>query len=131
MKLRLALALILLLTAGVAFAAGPAANVPKYDRATEATFSGTVDQVKDRECPMSGGMGSHVMLKLTDGSTIEVHLGPTKFVKTYDLVFKAGDQLRVIGSKVTFEGVPTIFAREVHRGEDMFVFRDQAGNPVW
>ncbi|MBV8049930.1 MAG: hypothetical protein JOZ80_02000 [Acidobacteriaceae bacterium] len=108
---------------------GPA--VPKYDRATEAVFKGTVQEVRDRQCPVSGGMGSHVVLKLEDGTTIEVHLATTKFVKEYELVFNIGDQLEVTGSKVTFEGVDTVFAREVKRGNDVYVFRDKDGKPVW
>jgi len=106
-------------------------SVPKYDPATESVFKGTVEEVRDRVCPVSGGMGSHVILKLADGSTIEVHLAATKFVKTYDLVFNKGDQIEVTGSKVKFEGVDTIFAREVKRGNDVFVFRDKDGKPVW
>ena len=105
--------------------------VPKYDPKAEATFKGTVVEVRDRECPVSGGMGSHVILKLSDGNTIEVHLATTKFVKTYELVFEKGDQLEVIGTKVKFEGVDTIFAREVHRGQDTFLFRDKDGKPIW
>ncbi len=109
----------------------PGAGVPKYDPATESVFKGTVQEVRDRECPVSGGMGSHVILKLDDGTTIEVHLASTKFVKTYELVFNVGDKLEVTGSKVKFEGVDTIFAREVKRDNDVFVFRDKDGKPVW
>jgi hypothetical protein len=105
--------------------------VPKYDPAAEKVFKGAVDEVRDRECPMSRGLGSHVMLKLADGNLIEVHLAPSKFVKIYDLTFNKGDQLEVTGTKVTFEGVDTIFAREVKRGSDTFVFRDKEGKPVW
>ena len=35
----------------------PGVAVPKYDRAAEATFQGTVEEVKDRQCPVSGGIG--------------------------------------------------------------------------
>ena len=107
------------------------AAVPKYDPATEAVFKGTVQEVRDRQCPVSGGLGSHVILKLENGSTIEVHLASKKFVDEYELVFNVGDQLEVTGSKVTFEGVETIFAREVKRGNDVYVFRDKNGKPVW
>jgi len=106
-------------------------SVPKYDPATEAVFKGTVQDVVDRQCPVSGGLGSHILLKLADGSTIEVHLATTKFVKTYELIFNKGDEIEVTGSKVKFEGADTIFAREVKRGNDTFVFRDKEGNPVW
>ena len=114
-----------------AFAAQSGGAVPKYNPATEGVFKGTVVEVRDRECPVSGGLGSHVVLKLDDGSSIEVHLASTKFVKSYDLVFAKGDVLEVTGSKVKFEGVDTIFAREVKRGNDTFVFRDKDGKPVW
>lgn len=109
----------------------PGVAVPKYDPAAEATFKGTVEEVKDRQCPMSGGMGSHLILRLASGKTIEVHLATTKFVKTYELVFNKGDAVTVVGTKVQFEGVETIFAREVTRGESTFVFRDKNGTPVW
>jgi len=109
----------------------PSAAVPKYDRAVETTFKGTVEEVRNRQCPVSGGMGSHLILKLAGNKTIEVHLATTKFVKTYDLVFNKGDEVTVVGTKVQFEGVETIFAREVTRGSETFVFRDKDGTPIW
>jgi len=110
---------------------GPGVAVPKYDPAAEATFKGTVEEVRDRQCPVSGGMGSHLILRLSESQTIEVHLATTKFVKAYDLVFSKGDVVTVVGTKVQFEGVETIFAREVTRGSETFVFRDKDGKPVW
>ena len=104
--------------------------VPKYDKSTEAVFKGIVEEVKDRECPVTGGMGSHLMLKL-DGATLEVHLALTKFVTQYELVFHKGDVLEVTGVKVKFQGVDTIFARKIKRGEDEFLFRDNDGKPLW
>jgi DNA/RNA endonuclease YhcR with UshA esterase domain len=134
MKIWLAVVLTLALTAIVtpAFAAGKSAQagVPKYNPATEVTVKGTVDEVRDRQCPVSGGMGAHIILKTGD-KTIEVHLATTKFMKNYELVFNKGDEVEVKGSKVVFEGVETIFAREIKRGNDTFVFRDKDGNPVW
>jgi len=130
------LVLILALTATTAPAlagqtASPRAVVPKYNPATEAVFKGSVEEVRNHQCPVSGGMGAHVLLKLEDGTTIEVHLATTRFVNEYELVFNKGDVLEVTGSKVQFEGVDTIFAREVKRGNDVYVFRDKGGKPVW
>jgi DNA/RNA endonuclease YhcR with UshA esterase domain len=106
-------------------------SVPKYDKSTEAVFKGTVEEVKDRNCPVTGGMGSHLMLKLADNNTLEVHLALTKFVNQYELVFHKGDVLEVTGVKVKFEGVDTIFARKIKRGQDEFLFRDGDGKPLW
>ena len=126
------LVVALIAAAVPAFAADkPKSDVPKYDPASEAKFKGVVDQVTDRQCPVSGGMGSHVTIKLGDGKTIEVHIAATKFVKSYDVVFNKGDELEVTGVKVNFEGVETVFAREIKRGQDTFVFRDKDGKPVW
>src|SRR5262245_19161987 len=105
--------------------------VPKYDPSAEAVFKGTVEEVRDRACPVSGSMGSHIVMKLADGKTIEVHLATTKFVKSYELGFKKGDQVEVTAVKVKLEGVETLFAREIRRGTDTFVFRDQHGKPIW
>jgi DNA/RNA endonuclease YhcR with UshA esterase domain len=129
MKARLALVYIVLLALS-SFAA-ETRNAPRYDVTREVTVKGAVTEVTDRTCPVSGGMGAHLMLKVADGSSIEVHLAPTKFVKNYELVFSKGDQVEVIGSKVNFEGKETIFARQVTRGNDSFVFRDDKGKPVW
>jgi hypothetical protein len=48
-------------TAAAAQKSQPGVSVPKYDRAAEATFKGTVEEVRDRQCPVSGGMGSHLI----------------------------------------------------------------------
>ncbi len=129
------LTVVVLVLAITPIAAGqksePGVTVPKYDPKVETTFKGTVEEVRDRQCPMSGGMGSHLILRLSPSSTIEVHLASTKFVKTYDLVFNKGDMVTVVGTKVEFEGVETIFAREVTRGTETFVFRDKDGKPIW
>jgi hypothetical protein len=110
---------------------GAGVAVPKYDPAVEATFKGAVEEVRDRQCPVSGGMGSHLILRLSPSQTIEVHLASSKFVRTYDLVFSKGDAVTVVGTKVQFEGVETIFAREITRGSETFVFRDKDGKPIW
>lgn len=106
-------------------------DAPKYDVTKEVTVKGAVEEVVDHNCPVSGGMGAHFMLKMADGSIIEVHLAPTKFVKSYELVFAKGDQVEVVGSKVNFEGKDTILAKQITRGQDSFVFRDDKGKPVW
>lgn len=131
---RVILLILAVLLATVPTAAGQTTakeTVPKYDKSTEAVFKGIVEEIKDRHCPVGGGMGSHLILKLTDGSTIEVHLALTKFVNQYDLVFHKGDVLEVTGVKVKFEGVDTIFARKIKRGQDEFLFRDNDGKPLW
>lgn len=128
-----AAAVLVLTNASTALAQKPEAGVqvPKYDLAAEATYKGTVQEVRNRQCPVSGGMGSHLILKLSAGNTIEVHLASTKFAEKYDLIFNKGDAVTVVGTKVQFEGVETIFARTVVRGSETYLLRDKSGMPVW
>jgi hypothetical protein len=104
--------------------------VPKYNRAAEAVYQGTVIEVRDRQCPVSGGMGSHIIMKL-DGNPIEVHLATTAFTKMMEMNLQTGDSIQVTGWKTEFEGVQTIFAREVKYGNDTYVFRTKDGAPAW
>jgi DNA/RNA endonuclease YhcR with UshA esterase domain len=132
MKTRSMVILVTLVAvAAMAFAQKPSSSAPKYDPTTEVTLKGTVQDFNDHECPVSGGMGSHVILKIGDDKTIEVHLATTKFVKSYELVFNKGDAIEVTGSKVKLNGVDAIFAREIKDGNDTYVFRDKDGTPVW
>ncbi len=124
--------LVGILTCGALAGQAPAnGSVPKYDKATEVKLKGTVADVRDYNCPISGTMGSHLTLKLQDGSTIELHLAATKSVKSNEMVSSKGDEIEVVGAKVKFNGNETILAREITRGQDSFVFRDEKGKPVW
>ena len=104
--------------------------VPKYDVSKEAKFKGVVDEVKDRTCPISGGMGSHLMVKI-DNQIYEVHIASTKFVKSYEVVFQKGDEVEITGMKTRFQDTDAILAREIKRGNDDFLFRDEKGKPIW
>jgi hypothetical protein len=106
-------------------------GVPKYNPSAEAVFKGTVEDMVDRRCPVSGGMGSHILLRMEDDTQIEVHLATTEFTKLIEMNLHKGDRVKVTGFKTEFEGVPTIFARAVKRGIDEYVFRFQDGKPVW
>ncbi|HEU5337186.1 MAG TPA: hypothetical protein VFU27_14540 [Terriglobales bacterium] len=124
--------LVGVLTCGAVAAQAPAnGSAPKYDKATEVKLKGSVVEVRDYDCPISGTMGSHLTLKVQDGSTIELHLAATKYMKSYEMVFSKGDEIEVLGSKVKFNGGDTVLAREITRGQDSFVFRDEKGKPVW
>ena len=81
--------------------------------------------------PVSGGMGSHIILKLADGSTIEVHLATTEFTKLVGMKLNQGDSIEVTGWKTELEGVQTIFAREVKYGNETYIFRAKDGTPAW
>jgi len=109
----------------------PKPTVPKYNPAAEAVYKGTVSDVRDRQCPVSGGVGTHIIMKLESGNLIEVHLATTEFTKMAEMNLRQGDLIEVTGWKTEFEGVQTIFAREVKTGNDTYVFRAKDGLPAW
>jgi TusA-related sulfurtransferase len=130
--MKLLIGILLLGLALPAFAVNaPKKNVPKYNAAAEAVYKGTVEDLRDRQCPVSGGVGSHIIMKLEDGSTIEVHLATTEFTRMVEVNLHKGDAIEVTGWKTEFEGVQTIFAREVKHGNETYVFRAKDGTPAW
>jgi len=106
-------------------------TVPKYNSAAESAYKGTVEDVRDRECPISGGVGTHILMQLENGNTIEVHLATTEFTKMLEMNLRKGDPIGVTGWKTEFGGVQTIFAREVRYGNDTYIFRAKDGTPAW
>ena len=126
--------LIAILMLGLALAAiGQNDSKPKppaYNPAAEAVYKGTIIDLRDRECPVSGGMGSHIILGL-DGKQMEVHLGTVSFTKLLEMNLKKGDAIEVTGWKTELEGAQTIFAREVRDGKEVYVFRPKDGTPAW
>ena len=103
----------------------------KYDRTTEVKIHGAIDEVQDFDCPISGSMGSHAILKTSDGPIV-VHIAPVKFMKEYGLEINKGDNVEITGSKLKDStGHDTILARELVKDNVTLRFRDNNGKPIW
>lgn len=121
---------ILLFVTMAAWAQAPA-TAPKYDPAAEVSIKGVVQEVKDFQCPVSGGMGAHLVVK-TDKGPVTVHLALSKFLSEYGFGFAKGDEVQIIGAKAKVGGdEDAILARQVERGNQTFTFRDKKGKPLW
>ena len=130
MKPRFFLAVGILLAMSVAWAQAPA-NAPKCDVANEVTIKGVIDEVKDFQCPVSGGMGAHLVVK-TDKGLVTVHLALSKFMSEYGLSFAKGDEVVITGVRAKVgDDDNAILARKIERGNQTFVFRDKEGKPLW
>jgi len=105
------------------------ASLPKYDLATEAKMKGTVQELK---LPDKGSEkeGARLTLKTTD-ATINVYLCPKSFLDDMGSTLAKGDEVNLTGSKVKQDGTDLILAREVVKGTDTLVLRDDKGKPVW
>ena len=108
---------------------------PRYDLATEATVTGTVESIEQITGPAGGrgrrGLGgTHITLK-TSGETLEVHLGPTAFLNDKKVAIAKGDTLVIVGSRVTVDDERVFIAKEVKKGDSVWTLRDAAGLPLW
>jgi len=122
-KLVSVVALIVLLT----FVVMNAENTPaiKYDKSAEVKVKGTIDDVIT--APDST---VHITLKSDKGS-LDVVIGPEKFLKAMEVSYSKGDAVEILGSKVVVDGNAIMVAREVTRNGEVLCARDPRGEPVW
>lgn len=116
---------------------------PAYDTTSEATFKGTVKDVKTGR---SGwywlsrvhtlGLG-HTSPKakelrlMTDTGMVEIHLGPTAFLTEKKVEIRKGDTLEVSGSRIMIGEAHVVLAREIRKGDKAWTLRDSTGQPLW
>lgn len=124
--------LLSLLVLPLAFAQrgpGPGQWARMYNPANETTVKGTVEEVKN-VAGRRGWNGTHLTLKTGD-KAVDVHLGPSAYLKEKGFNLAKGDQIEVIGAKTDFQGSEAIIAREVKKGTETLVLRDTRGIPKW
>ncbi|MGA9963642.1 MAG: hypothetical protein WBQ10_00420 [Terriglobales bacterium] len=89
----------------------------------------TVDEVK---LPPKGSEKEVAHLLVKSGTdSVDVYLCPKSFFDDMGMSFSKGDEVTLTGSKVKHGEADLILAREVVKGNDTFVLRDEKGNPVW
>lgn len=105
------------------------ANPPKYDVRTETKLKGTVEEVR---LPPKGSEkeAAHLLVK-TGADTADVYLCPASFLDDMGVSFSKGEEIALTGSKVKQGETDLILAREVVKGTDTLVLRDEKGKPVW
>jgi hypothetical protein len=129
-----------------------------YDTKSEVVLKGTVDEVKAVSGMMMGGermrgggpeqagpqgrgmpgrgmqgmgmQGTHLVLK-TSEETIEVHLGPSVFLKEQGIEIAKDDVVEIVGSRVKIGESAAVLAREIRKGEASWRLRDAEGRPLW
>lgn len=105
------------------------AGSPKYDVNTETKMKGSVEELK---LPPKGSEKEVAHLLVKNGTdTVDVYLCPQSFLRDMGASLNKGDEITLTGSKVTRGGSELILARELVKGADTLVLRDDKGNPVW
>ena len=105
------------------------AGAPKYDLTAEAKFKVTVQDLK---LPAKGNEkdAAHLLVKSGD-DTIDIYLCPKAFLDDMGATFAKGDEVTVTGSKIKQDGSDLVLARQVVKGPDTLLLRDDKGKPVW
>ena len=119
-------------TIGVGYAqrrGGDGMGMPRYDKSTEVTISGTVEKVESHIGKM-GWNGTHLVVRF-EAETLTVHVGPTAYLAKKGFAFAEGDKIEVTGSKVPFEGHDVLLAREIRKGDKLLTLRNRQGIPMW
>jgi len=103
--------------------------VPKYNSSTESKFKGVVEELKlsPKGSPKEV---AHLMIKNGD-VVLDIYLCPKSFIDDMGVSFAKGDEIAFTGSKIKDGEADLILAREVVKGSDTLILRDDKGNPVW
>ncbi len=101
-----------------------------YDPKTVETISGEVERV-DMITPMKGMSGGVHLTVKTEKGPMSVHLGPAWYIENQDVKIQPKDKVEITGSKANFQDKPVIIAKEVKKGDEVLILRDDNGYPVW
>jgi hypothetical protein len=104
-------------------------GAPKYDSKTELKTKGVIDDIK---MLAFGSRTDFVELIIKSGDDkLPVYVCPKAFEDEMGITFAKGDELSLTGSKVKQEAADVILARELVKGTDTLMFRDDKGKAVW
>ena len=126
--LALGVAAVLMVVLGVNFQMPlPASGAELYNPATETLITGVVTETRDFVCPVSEReIGRHLLVQTANG-VVQVHLAPARVLRGQKITFAKDDNITVVGSRVPRLGKNDLIAREITRGNETIVFRDQQG----
>src|SRR5208282_6818775 len=104
-------------------------GAPRYNLETETKMNATVEEVK---LPPKGSEKEVAHLLIKEGTeAVDVYLCPKSFLDDMGMSFSKGDEIALTGSKVKQDGADLILAREVVKGTDTLLLRDDKGRPIW
>jgi len=120
---------LVLVSPGLAQKAPAEDTSPKYDLHTETKIKGVVDEIN---LFALGSRKDFTELIIKNGDDkVHIYVCPKPFQEEMGISFTKGDQIAVTGSKVKQDAADVILAREMVRGTDTLMFRDDKGKPVW
>jgi hypothetical protein len=105
---------------------------PTFDAQTATRVTGSVEAVKTRSGPdgdcCCGEGGTHLTVK-TATESIDVHLGPTAWLREQGVDLAVGDVVDIVGWRMTMRGAPGLLARDITKGATTWKLRPGAWRP--
>jgi hypothetical protein len=98
------------------------------------TVTGHLDHIKDGPCSHTTGrevIGTHLFLKTDEGQIINLHVGPSKVVKTFADALTVGDLVSAQVVKTDKLRAEEYIVKSVSSGENTLTVRDDNLRPVW
>ncbi len=99
-----------------------------FDLKTVETVQGIVVDAPDIKPSIPEIM--HLTL-MTKQDKLIVPLGPDWFMAQQNWKIAALDHLEITGSRINLNGKPAIIAQIVKKGDQVMIFRDETGRPIW
>jgi hypothetical protein len=103
---------------------------PRYDPGSVVDLPVTVTEIRD-VAGENGLNGIRLLARTEADAPIDVYLGPSDFVKGFEITFVKGDRIQIIGSKIKLASGTIVLAREVRKGSETLYLRDKNGDPFW
>ena len=103
--------------------------LPKYDLQTEAKTTGVIEEVN--LLPFGTRKDFTELIVKSGEDKVHIYLCPKPYQEEMGMSFSKGDEIAVTGSKVKQEAADVILARQLVKGTDTLLFRDDKGNAVW
>ena len=104
-------------------------SASKYDIKAETTINGAIEETKLFDFATRKDF-IQLVIKSSEGRVV-VYVCPKPFQDELGITFTKGDAIKITGAKVKQEEADVILARELVKGQDTLLFRDDKGNPVW
>lgn len=102
----------------------------RYDFENLETLAGEVVSVETYSTGRGNSQGVHLLVN-TGEETLEVHLGPSWYLESRDFAIAPKDKIAITGSRINFYGEPAIIARQIEKGNETLILRDEYGFPLW
>ena len=94
------------------------------------TINGKVVRVDTHTSRRGLFEGVHLIVD-TGKETVDVHLGPSWYLKERDFDFVPEDKITIVGAKVDLNGEQAIFAHQIQKGDAILLLREENGFPLW